>query len=61
LIIKKKKERKKAMSSEFKNLIDYFVVCGLDIKSGLEPEPSEAYAGNTSFPFFNLFVIKYKK
>lgn len=31
------------MSIEVKNFIDYFVVCGLDIKSGLEPEPNEAY------------------
>jgi hypothetical protein len=28
---------------ESKNLIDYFCVCGLDVKSGLESEPSELY------------------
>lgn len=33
------------MSLEVKNFIDYFVVCGLDVKSGLEPEPNEAYYG----------------
>ena len=31
------------MSLEAKNLIDYFSVCGLDIKSGLEPELNEVY------------------
>ena len=31
------------MSFEVKNLIDYFVVVGLDAKSGLEPEPNEIY------------------
>jgi len=33
-----------AMNFEVRNLIDYFVVCGLDVSgSGLEPEPNEIY------------------
>lgn len=32
------------MNLQAKNLIDYFVVCGLDVNgSGLEPEPNEIY------------------
>lgn len=28
---------------ESRNLIEYFALCGLDVKSGLESEPNEAY------------------
>lgn len=28
---------------EAKNFIDYFALCGLDVKSGLESEPVDAY------------------
>ena len=31
------------MSFEAKSFIDYFAVCGLDVKSGLEPDCSESY------------------
>lgn len=28
---------------ESRNLIDYFALCGLDVKSGLESEPTDSY------------------
>lgn len=40
------------MSIEHRNFIDYFAVCGLDVKSGLEPEPNEA---NGKLTFLTLF------
>ncbi len=37
------------MRIESNNLIDYFVVCGLNIKSGLEP--NESYGKQSLFSF----------
>jgi hypothetical protein len=42
------------MSLEVKNFIDYFVICGLDIKNGLEPEPNEAYYGINNKKLFKF-------
>lgn len=41
------------MRIESNNLIDYFVVCGLNIKSGLES--NESYLGWLSVSFYVLF------
>jgi hypothetical protein len=50
------------MSNEHRNFIDYFSVCGLDVKSGLEPEPNEAN-GNLNFiffqPFWEFFIFQF--
>ncbi len=45
------------MRIESNNLIDYFVVCGLNIKSGLEP--NESYGKFFKFLFINSFLINF--
>ena len=45
------------MSFEVKNFVDYFSICGLDIKSGLEPELNEAYG---KYCNFNSSIMKKK-
>lgn len=47
-------------SMNFKNLIDYFVLCGLDIKNGLEAEYTPC--GKTFIQiYFYLYLLKIKK
>jgi hypothetical protein len=47
------------MNFDSKNLIDYFCICGLDIKSGLEPEPNETYnEGVTKSPLDRSYKCK---
>jgi hypothetical protein len=49
------------------NLVDYFAVCGLDVKSGLEPEPQDDSSGNMSDKlkylriFEDFFILKLKR
>jgi hypothetical protein len=47
------------MNFDSKNLIDYFCVCGLDVNSGLEPEPNETFnEGETKSPLDRSYKCK---